>query len=189
MNLTPTASQTAGPYFHLGCIKTRAANCLAGPEARGYRVRLSCRVFDADEIPINDAMIEIWQADAEGRYHHPDDPRASEVDPHCTGFGRLATDAQGTCIFDTIKPGCVPGNDGRLQAPHLNVSLFARGILRRFTTRIYFADDPTNSDDPILALVPKDRRNTLIAQPSSSRTDWRFDIHFGGEQETVFFEV
>ncbi len=189
MTLIPTASQTAGPFFHLGCIKTRAVSCLAGPEAKGEPVRLICRIFDADNIPVTDAMIEIWQADAEGTYHHPDDPRAQEVDPHCTGFGRLATDPSGTCIFETIKPGCVPGNDGTWQAPHLNISLFARGMLNRLTTRIYFDADPSNSADPVLSLVPNDRRNTLMAQPSSSRTEWRFDFHLGGERETVFFDV
>jgi protocatechuate 3,4-dioxygenase alpha subunit len=188
MAFIPTAFQTAGPYFHLGCINTRAVSCLAGPAAKGQRVRLTTRVFDADNIPISDAMIEIWQADAEGRYHHPDDPRSPQVDPHCAGFGRLGTDAQGICIFESIKPGRVPGNDGTLQAPHLNISLFARGILHRYTTRIYFSGDLANAEDPILALVPENRRGTLMARPSSD-TDWDFEIHLGGEPETVFFDI
>ena len=163
---------------------------MAGPGAQGQPVRLICRVFNADATPITDAMIEIWQANAAGKYNHPDDLQEKAVDPHCHGFGRLGTDECGLCIFETIKPGRVPGNDGTLQAPHMNVSLFARGILSRFTTRIYFAGDPANDEDPVLALVPKDRHNTLMAQNcSSNRKDWHFDLHLGGEHETVFFDI
>ena len=190
MNLTPTASQTAGPYFHLGCIKTRAANCLAGPEARGYRVRLSCRVFDADEIPINDAMIEIWQADSQGRYAHA---RGEKPRPNAkfTGFGRSATDKDGLYVFDTIKPGSVPGPEGKPQAPHIVVCIFSRGMLRQIYTRLYFSDEAANGADPILMLVPADRLGTLIAhkQPGSGQAIYRFDIRVQGDKETVFFDI
>jgi protocatechuate 3,4-dioxygenase alpha subunit len=190
MDQVPCPSQTVGPYFHLGCTYTRSVACVAGPKAKGERVRLICRVLEGDAIPVNDAMIEIWQANSEGKYHHPDDPQDKATDPNCPGFGRLATDENGICIFETIKPGRVPGNNGTLQAPHLNVSVFARGVMKRLATRIYFAGDPANHEDPILALAPRDRRDTLMAQPGLNKGgDWRFDIRLCGEDETVFFDV
>jgi protocatechuate 3,4-dioxygenase alpha subunit len=190
MAQAPCPSQTAGPYFHLGCTDTRSVSCIAGPKAKGERVRLVCRVLDGDGIPVNDSMIEIWQANSEGKYNHPDDPQAKTVDPDCPGFGRLPTDENGSCVFQTIKPGRVSGRNGSLQAPHLNVSVFARGIMKRLATRIYFAGDPGNQDDPTLALVPEDRRDTLMAQPDARQSgDWRFDIRLCGENETVFFDI
>jgi protocatechuate 3,4-dioxygenase alpha subunit len=189
MDQAPSPSQTIGPYFHLGCIYTRSLSCLAGPRAKGERMRLICRVLDGDGIPVNDSMIEIWQADSEGKYNHPADPRPGG-DPDCSGFGRLATDKDGTCVFETIKPGRVPGNDDTLQAPHLNVSVFARGVLNRLATRAYFDGDTANPEDSVLALVPEGRRSTLMAcSDSAIATDWRFDIHLCGEHETVFFDV
>ena len=135
-------------------------------------------------------MIELWQANAAGKYNHPDDPQSTAADPDCSGFGRLGTDRDGICVFETIKPGRVPGNEGTLQAPHLNVSLFARGVLKRLATRIYFDGDPANPEDPILALVPPERRNSLMARPDPSHpTDWRIDVRLSGECETVFFDI
>jgi len=190
MDQAPSPSQTAGPYFHLACTNPRSVRCVAGPNAKGERVRLICRVLDGDGVPVNDSMIEIWQANAEGKYHNPDDPQEKAVDPDCPGYGRLATDENGNCVFETIKPGRVPGNDGTLQAPHMNISVFGRGILKRLATRIYFAGDPATHEDPGLALVPKQRRDTLMAQPDPRQSgDWRFDIHLCGEHETVFFDV
>jgi protocatechuate 3,4-dioxygenase, alpha subunit len=190
VDLVPIPSQTVGPFFHLGCTETRAVRCPAGPNAKGERVRLICRVLDGDGRPVNDAMIEIWQANAEGKYHHPNDLQDKPIDPDCPGFGRLATDENGTCIFETIKPGRVPGNDGKLQAPHLNVSVFARGILKRLPTRIYFAAEAANTEDPILAFVPEERRSTLMAQPDPHNSgDWHFHVHLCGKDETVFFDV
>jgi protocatechuate 3,4-dioxygenase, alpha subunit len=190
VELVPIPSQTVGPFFHLGCTATRSVSDVAGPNAKGERVRLICRVLDGDGQPVNDAMIEIWQANADGKYRHPDDLQEKALDPDCRGFGRLATDENGTCIFETIKPGRVPGNTGKLQAPHLNVSVFGRGILKRLSTRIYFAAEASNSEDPILALVPEERRNTLMAHPDlHSRGHWHFDAHLSGEDETVFFDV
>jgi protocatechuate 3,4-dioxygenase alpha subunit len=191
MDLTPTPSQTVGPFFHLGCTSTHSVNCIAGPKARGERVRIICRVFDGDGVPVDDAMIEIWQADAEGRYRFAD----PQADPHCCGYGRMATDANGVCVFDSIKPGRVPGNSGARQAPHLNVSVFARGVLQRLATRIYFAGDPANRECPILALVPEPRRATLMARKDAADADslrggeWHFDVHLCGKDETVFFDV
>lgn len=153
-------------------------------------MRLTCRVLDGDGVPVNDAMIEIWQADAAGKYNHPDDSRTESGDPACAGFGRLATDANGGCVFDTVKPGRVPGNRGGMQAPHFSVSVFARGILRRLATRIYFGDDPANDEDPILSLVPAERRHTLMARRDAGHPDeWYFEVRLCGNDETVFFDV
>jgi protocatechuate 3,4-dioxygenase, alpha subunit len=188
--LIPTASQTVGPFFHLGCTTTHAVSCLASSGAAGQHLRLILRVLDGDGAPVADAMIELWQANAAGKYNHPDDPQAKAVDPECRGFGRLGTDRDGICVFETVKPGQVPGYDSTMQAPHLNVSVFARGVQKRLATRIYFAGDPANQKDPILALVPPERRDTLLANVDPSHpTDWRFEVQLGGEQETVFFDV
>lgn len=163
---------------------------MAGPDAKGQRVRLICRVLDGDGIPLNDAMIEIWQADSEGRFNHPADRRPGHADPACRGFGRLATDEQGCCVFDTVKPGQVPADNNRVQAPHFNVSIFARGVLKRLATRIYFQGDPANGDDPILVLVPAERRHTLMARSDSGRPgDLHFDVRLSGDHETVFFDI
>jgi protocatechuate 3,4-dioxygenase, alpha subunit len=190
MDQAPCPSQTVGPYFHLGCADPRWLSCPAGPKAKGERVRLVCRVLDGEGVPVTDAMIEIWQADWEGKYHHPEDPRAKAGDPDCPGFARSATDERGISVFDTIRPGRVPGNNGSWQAPHLNVSLFARGVMKRLATRIYFAEDPANPQDPVLALVPEERRKTLMAKPDPQPGGhWRFDLRLCGEEETVFFDV
>lgn len=151
---------------------------------------LACRVLDGDGAPVPDAMIEIWQADTNGKYNHPDDRQDKIVDPAFLGFGRMGTADDGSCSFETIKPGRVPGPGNVLQAPHLNVAVFARGMLKQLYTRMYFDGDPANREDPVLALVPEDRRETLIARPDSGRPGvWRFELHLQGEHETVFFDV
>lgn len=188
-DLTPTPSQTVGPFFHLGCTEQASVGSLITPATKGEHIHLICRVFDGEGQPVTDAMIEIWQANAEGRYAHPEDTQQKPLDPNFTGFGRLASDQHGSCVFETIVPGRVPGNDGTLQAPHINVSVFARGILKRLATRIYFAGDSTNTGDPILALVAPARRSTLLAQPDAEKGRWLFDIHLCGKNETVFFDV
>lgn len=191
MNLLPTPSQTAGPYFHLGLTAKRSVSCIAGAKAKGQRVRILLRVLDGNNQPVPDAMIEIWQANAEGKYKHPDDPQDKMEDPEFFGFGRSETDQKGICIFQTIKPGCVPANDeAALQAPHLNLSIFGRGILNRLATRAYFVGDLANDADPVLALVPSERRYTLFAQPVPEHEgDWVLDLHLSGKDETVFFDV
>ena len=190
MDLIPTASQTAGPYLHLGMTATRSVKCIAAPQTTGERVWLTCRVIDGDGAPVDDAMVEIWQANAEGKYNHPDDTRRMAADSAWFGFGRMATAEDGSCEFETIKPGRVPGSGNVLQAPHLNLAIFARGMLKQLCTRVYFAGDPANSDDAVIALVPPPRRETLLAQPDPARPGhWRFDIHLQGGQETVFFDV
>jgi protocatechuate 3,4-dioxygenase alpha subunit len=189
VNIPLTPSQTVGPFFNF-CL-TAERNCvskIAGPGAKGERVHLICRVLDGDGLPLDDAMIEIWQADASGKYNHPDDTRAGTADPACHGFGRMGTGPDGSCDFETIKPGRVPGPHNSLQAPHLNLAVFGRGLLKQLYTRVYFSGDPGNQEDPVLNLVPEDRRQTLMARLSSDGT-WRFDIHLQGECETVFFDV
>jgi protocatechuate 3,4-dioxygenase, alpha subunit len=190
MDFVPTPSQTVGPYFHIGLTRKHPKPKIAEAEAKGERVLLTCRVFDGDGAPITDSLLEIWQADAGGKYNHPDDPQTTEVDAACHGFGRLATDEKGECEFETVKPGRVPGAGNVLQAPHLNLGVFARGMLKQFYTRIYFSGDAANDDDPILALVPKERRDTLMAQPDPERPGaWRFEVQMQGDRETVFFDV
>lgn len=186
--LVPTASQTVGPFFHLGCTACGTVENLVKPETKGEWILLTCRVIDGDGVPINDAMIEIWQANTEGKYNHPDDRQAKALDPTFNGFGRMATDENGICAFKTIRPGRVPGNNGELQAAHINVSVFARGVLKRLATRIYFAGDSSLANDPVLVLVPADRRSTLEAKETRPG-EWNFNIHLCGPDETVFFDV
>jgi len=160
------------------------------PDASGKKVRIEGGVFDRDGMTINDAMLEIWQADAQGRYAHPRDSR-TRPNTKFMGFGRSATDKSGTYSFDTIKPGSVPGPNDKPQAPHIVFCIYSRGMLRQLYTRLYFSDEAANASDPILALVPADRRGTLIAQ-REMRGDlpiYRFDIRVQGENETVFFDV
>ena len=183
MDLAPTPSQTIGPFFHFCLTVDTTLGCLAGPGAKGERVRLACHVLDGDGVPLDDAMIEIWQADADGKYN-------SAGDSPFRSFGRLCTDKDGVCVFETVKPGQVPAAGGTPQAPHINLLIFARGLLKQLVTRIYFAGEAANQNDPILALVTKDRRDTLLAHPRPEEPDlWTFEIHLCHECETVFFDV
>ncbi len=188
--LVAIPSQTVGPFFHLGLTHGEPRGCLAGSDAQGERIRLAIRALDAEGAGIPDAMIEIWQADANGKYDHPDDPQEKTPDPDFHGFGRLPTDKNGVTTFETIRPGRVPGIDGALQAPHINVHIFSRGVLRHVSTRIYFAGDPANEEDAILRLVPQERRATLIASPDAAQPGtWKIDFRLCGEGETVFFDA
>lgn len=163
---------------------------IAPLSVRGERVKLICAVFDLNGAPVNDALVEIWQANADGKYKHPADTQKIAIDPAFSGFGRLPTNDEGICIFETIKPGRVPSNANVMQAPHLEVSVLARGVLKRLATRIYFSGDPANDEDPVLALVPNARRQTLMARPVAGQPGtWRFDVHLSGKAETVFFDV
>ncbi len=191
MSRIPSASQTVGPFFNFGLTANASLGVLACAGAAGERIRLEFRVLDGEGEPApGDAMIELWQADAGGCYAHSLDPRCGEADPEFRGFGRLETSGAGVCVFETVKPGRVPGPDGELQAPHINVVLFARGLLKHLYTRVYFAGEPANGEDPILALVPEDRRATLLADRARDRPDtWQFVIRLQGENETVFFDL
>ena len=201
-----TPSQTVGPFFAYGLAphsrcdwqpskiydwKDTVGADLVTPDASGTRIRIEGRVLDGDGLPINDAMIEIWQADGQGRYAHPRDDRGARPNSKFKGFGRSSTDKAGVYSFDTIKPGSVPGPDGKPQAPHIVVCIFSRGMLRQVYTRIYFADEAANAVDPILALVPEERRGTLIAHkgPQGSVPLYTFDIRVQGDNETVFFDI
>ena len=186
MDLTPTPSQTVGPYLHLGLTDRRSISRIAGDEAKGDRVWLTFRVLDGEGAPVPDAMIELWQADAEGNYASAE----GEDGGAFRGFGRLATAEDGSCTFETIRPGRVAGPGETFQAPHINVSILGRGILKRLSTRLYFTGEPANAADPVLALVPENRRATLLAQQDGARAShWVFDVRLRGEGETVFFDV
>ncbi len=190
MKLCCVPSQTVGPFFHFGLTANQALGCLAAPDATGERLRLRFRVFDGDGLPVPDGLIELWQADGGGKYHHPEDTQHKTPDPALCGFGRLATDVSGACTFETIRPGRVPDTRGGCQAAHINVSVFARGLLDRVCTRVYFAGDPALAEDEVLSLVPGERRHTLIAQPDAADPClWTLDIHLQGARETVFFDV
>jgi protocatechuate 3,4-dioxygenase alpha subunit len=144
-------------------------------------------VLDGDGRPVTDALVEIWQADAQGRYAHPEDTSAVPLTPGFRGFGRVPTDAEGRFRFFTIKPGPVADPQGGLQAPHLLVSVFMRGLLKRLVTRVYFPDEPRNVDDRVLRLVPVERRGTLVARPMAG-DELGWDIILQGAGETVFFD-
>ena len=207
-----TPWQTVGPFFHYG-LPWKGGADLVGTSDMGARpdlfadehyvlnrafstgtpdgavIELAGQVFDAKGAPILDAMIEIWQANAAGRYASVDDARDdAPLDPHFIGFGRASVDADGVYRFRTIRPGRVPGPGNTLQAPHLAVSVFGRGILKRLATRLYFDGGDGNDVDPVLCAVPEARRQTLIARQQADGR-WWFDIHLQGERETVFFAL
>jgi len=178
MSLQATTSQTVGPYLHIGLAWLITEN-LAQTGVGGERISIEGRVLDGDGNPVNDALVEIWQADADGRY----------AAKGFRGFGRSATDDKGGFRFHTIKPGRVAGPAGKLQAPHIAVNVFMRGLLKQLVTRIYFADEPANAGDPVLSLVPADRRATLIAKPAMGKPgalEW--NVILQGRDETVFFD-
>ncbi len=193
-----TPSQTVGPFFAYGLTPdgqyawhdTFTSN-LVTADTSGERIRIEGAVFDGDGEPVPDAMLEIWQADAQGRFANPRDTRAL---PNASfkGFGRCGANAEGGFAFDTIKPGIVADPDGTPQAPHILLAVFARGMLLHNYTRIYFDDEADkNAADPVLALVPDERRATLIAKrgPDAGGAVYRFDVHLQGDDETVFFEI
>jgi protocatechuate 3,4-dioxygenase alpha subunit len=187
-----TPSQTVGPYFSLR-LGAEGENMITGSGVRGKRIRVAGKVLDGDRQPIEDALLEVWQADAAGRYRHPDDSREEiPLDPGFTGFGRALTDFDtGEYVIETVKPGGVPDPEGTLQAPHLNLIIQARGMLNPSFTRVYFSDEEeANRTDLILGMVDPERRDTLIAEceDPGDPTTYRFDVRFQGEDETVFFE-
>lgn len=203
MNFQATTSQTVGPFFQIGMARFYIDD-LTVPGVSGEVIEIAGRVLDGDGEPVPDGVIEIWQADAEGKYAHPefsqDLQNNQNNDPHVTehiqaqrgqgaflGFGRVPTQADGSFRFKTIKPGGVPAPDGTVQAPHIAVSVFTRGLLRRLVTRIYFPDEPSNAQDFALRLVDAERRHTLIAKKvRDNRLEW--NVVLQGVDETVFFD-
>ena len=189
-DLVPTPSQTVGPYFSLCLEGPCSIRTMAPADVQGERVKLRCVVFDRAGRPVSDTLIEIWQANAHGKYNHPADRQTKPIDRRFLGFGRQVTDENGVCEFDTIKPGRVPSRGHALQAPHLEVAVFTRGILKPLITRIYFSGEGSNDACPVLALVPKARRRTLMAEPVVGQPgSWRHEIRLSGAKETVFFDV
>ena len=199
--LNETPSQTAGPFVHIGLAPGAAGfdiyqhelgQDIAGPNAKGERIRVEGLVIDGTGSPVKDVLIEAWQANAEGVYAHPEHP--GEVEDGFRGWGRVITDfATGNWGFETVKPGCTPGRSGSIMAPHINLWIVARGINTGLNTRLYFSDEEeANAADPVINLIEwENRRQSLIA----TRTDtegsvvYRFDIRLQGENETVFFDI
>lgn len=188
MSLQATTSQTVGPYFKIGLHWLNRDN-LVGEGVSGERVTIQGRVFDGEGVPVPDAILEIWQANAHGKYDHPEDTQDKPLEPGFKGYGRVPTTADGVFRFTTVKPGPVPGPDGKEQAPHLLVSVFMRGVLRRMVTRIYFPDEPRNAADFILNLVEPARRPTLIAKKSGAPGTLEWNIVLQGMDETVIFDL
>ena len=185
LRLGTTPSATVGPYLAIGLTWADGAWAAADGTPGGIWIR--GRVLDGAGDVVSDAMVETWQADPEGRFPSPEDPRGPSTHPGFRGYARAATTTGEFAVF-TLKPGRVPDGEGGLQAPHVDVSVFARGLLDRLVTRVYFADEAeANASDPVLSALPEDRRGTLVA----TRTDdgYRFDVHLQGDRETVFFAV
>ena len=189
LGVTPT--QTVGP-FHAPALLRDVQNILTTSQTEGQRIRVEGRLLDGSGAPMSDALVEIWQANAHGRFNHPRDQRADvPLDPEFGGFGRSGTDVDGLYWFETIKPGPVPFEGDRMQAPYLSVTVHSRGMLNHVQTRLYFEDEPANASDPILALVPAERRPTLIArrEEADGKLVYRLDIIIQGRGETVFFNI
>ncbi len=198
--LKESASQTAGPYVHIGLAPgaagfrlydTELGGDIAGPTAPGERVRVEGVVYDGLGAPVKDVLIEIWQADGNGIYPHPEDPCVAEVAPGFTGWGRVISDFDsGLWGFDTIKPGAVPGRMGRVQAPHLNLWIVSRGINIGLNTRMYFPEDADmQANDPILGSIEQRARVATLLATKIGPGQYRFDIHLQGDGETVFMDI
>jgi protocatechuate 3,4-dioxygenase, alpha subunit len=188
MSLWASTSQTIGPFFSIGLTRIKQDN-LVGEGVSGERVTIAGRMFDGDGAPVPDGLLEIWQANAHGKYAHPEDDQNKSLETGFKGYGRVMTDDQGRFQFTTIKPGSVPAPDGKAQAPHIAVSVFARGLEKRLVTRIYFPEEPGNSSDFALNLVEPGRRETLIARKVANKSgtlEW--NIILQGPGETVFFD-
>jgi protocatechuate 3,4-dioxygenase alpha subunit len=196
--LRESPSQTAGPYVHIGLTPnfcgisglyaTDLGSTMVNDKTKGERIGVKIRVLDGTGTPLKDALIEIWQADADGLYNSPAELRGA-ADPNFSGWGRCPTDVEtGVCTFETIKPGRVPFRDGRLMAPHITLWIVARGINVGLHTRLYFSDEEkANGEDPILARIEhRVRVPTLIAERQGDI--YVFDVHLQGEKETVFFD-
>jgi protocatechuate 3,4-dioxygenase alpha subunit len=186
MSLRASTSQTIGPFLRIG-LEWMQIEDLAPKGVAGERVSIRGRVIDGDGKPVNDAAVEIWQANSHGRYAHPEDKQDKPLEKNFRGYGRSLSDDNGAFRFTTIKPGRVPGPGGKLQAPHLTVTIFMRGLLKHLQTRIYFPDEHANAEDPVLGLIPAERRSTLIARRGADGIlEWNAVLQ--GKSETVFFD-
>jgi protocatechuate 3,4-dioxygenase, alpha subunit len=197
--LRESASQTAGPYVHIGLTPNYCGiegiypddlgAAMVNEKTQGDLIRIKIRVIDGADTPLRDALVEIWQADAAGLYNSPSELRGA-ADPHFSGWGRKATDmTTGECVFETIKPGRVPFIDGRLMAPHITVWIVARGINIGLHTRMYFGDEEAaNAEDPVLARIEHRNRIETLVAPRDGDT-YHFDIRLQGDDETVFFDI
>jgi len=182
-----TPSQTVGPFFSIGLERMNSADLAEG--STGERISIQGSVLDGDGQPVPDAILEIWQADPDGRYHHPEHTAAPNDATQFWGFGRIPTDEQGRFSFTTVKPGPVHSPDGKPQAPHLQISIFMRGLLKQLVTRLYFPEEPLNAADPVLQVVPESRRETLIARETSQKQNTlEWNVCLQGGNETVFFD-
>ena len=196
---TATPNQTIGPFFHYalagrayGFPELVTNDLTAGVNgADEHKIRIVGRLLDGGGAPIDDALIELWQANPAGRYAHPEDQQEKPLTEGFNGFGRCATGEDGSFSFTTLKPGRVPGLGNTLQAPHISVGVFARGVLKRIVTRLYFGDETAaNTEDPVLESIDEARRPTLIAAREEGDIPvYRFDIEVQGDRETVFFDV
>ena len=182
--MNQSASQTVGPFFRIGLIYGNSQNMLVNEKTIGERIIITGKVLDGNGAPVDDAMVEIWQPDANGIFNHPEDPLHEEADPNFNGFGRAENRNEGVYRFETIKPGSRDGS-----APYINVNVFARGMLVHAITRIYFSDERANDADPVLKSIEPERRRTLIAsrQETGGKGIYHFDINLQGDNETVFF--
>ena len=184
-SLVASSSQTVGPFFQVGPGNTERFGRMAGPDTPGDHIRLRIRVLDGDGVAVHDALIELFQADADGV--HPQSVARRTASNAFAGFGRLGTNDEGWCVFETVRPGAHDTTDGR-EAGHVSVCLFARGLLRHLYTRIYFEDDPALDADPLLSIVPVGRRSTLLASRLPDGA-WEFIVRLQGDRETVFFDL
>ncbi len=186
MTLRLTPSQTVGPFFSFGlCLDLIGPELVSADDPRAISVR--GRLIDGAGDPVPDGMIELWQANAAGRYAHPADTRDIPLEEGFLGFGRTGTAADGSFEFVTVKPGQVPGANGGMQAPHIEVGVFSRGLLKRLATRMYFPGDEANEADPVLSSLDPEARATLVAHEEEGAL--HFDIRLQGEGQTVFFAI
>ena len=198
--LQETPSQTAGPYVHIGLAPGAAGfhtfaqelgQIIAPARVPGERIQVEGLVFDGTGTPVKDVLLEIWQADANGIYPHPEDPRFAEVSPHFRGWGRAISDFDsGLWSFDTIRPGPVPGRNQTIQAPHISLWLVSRGINIGLNTRLYFPEDAAlHATDPILSSIEQRSRTATLIASKTAPGHYRFDIRLQGDGETVFLDI
>lgn len=188
MSLNMTTWQTVGPFFRIGLERLFQTD-IAGVEAAGERIAIEGRLLDGDGNAIPDAVIEVWQANAHGKYAHPADTQDKPLEAGFRGFGRMPTDEQGCFRFTTIKPGSVPAPNDMTQAPHLVIGVMMRGLLRGLVTRAYFPGEPLNASDCILNCIEPARVSTLILAGSSEHANlYTWQIHMQGDRETVFLD-